>query len=453
MRKSKSLCILLMLVMVVSVVLSACSGSGGETTAQKPGPSSSPSSAANTPQPSGEPAEVVFYSNNGDPVESFDLRFGNLLRKKFPNYTIKYIMKGPGTNLPELIASGTRFDIFFQTIGNFENFAFASDIQFDMSDLVQKHKVDLSRFEPTLIDAVKQASGGKLYALPIFNNNLVLYYNKSLFDKFGVEYPRDGMTWDQIAEISKKLTRNDGGTQYVGFTHSPSHSVRMMQLSVPSADLKANTPTINTDDRWKRYFQTVFVAPSQEPSLLNLMQSTNKIPIIDDFVKTKNIAMINYVSSLITVWEEQFKSMDWDIVSMPTFNELPGVGSQSYPSYFGITKMAKNKDAAMDVLNYMVSDEFQTELARIGTMPVLKSEAIQKELGKKSIYKDKNWKSVFYNKFAVIPPKASYEADIAGIYASYGTKVQIGSLDMNTALRQAEEDAKKRIAELNLAKK
>ncbi|MFK7692579.1 ABC transporter substrate-binding protein [Paenibacillus sp. HJGM_3] len=440
-----------LIVLVILSLLSACSGNGGSSTAPKAEPSPSP--AANPPTPSNEPAEVVFYSNNGDPVESFDLRFGNMLRKKFPNYTIKYIMKGPGTNLPELIASGTRFDIFFQTIGNFENYAFGSDIQFDMSDLVSKHQVDLSRIEPTIVEAVKQASGGKLYALPIYNNNLVLYYNKSLFDKFGVEYPKDGMTWDQIADLSKRLTRVDGGTQYVGFAQSPAHSVRMMQLSVPSADLKTDTPTINSDDRWKRFFQTVFLDPVQDSNLQNMMKTTNKAPIIDDFVKAKNIAMINYVSSLATVWEEQFKSMEWDMVSMPTFKELPGVGSQAYPSYFGITKMAKQKDAAMEVLKYMLSDEFQTELARIGTMPVLKSEAVQQELGKKSVFKDKNWKSVFYNKFAAIPPKASYEADIAGIYASYGTKIQIGSVDMNTGLRQADEDAKKRITDLNAAKK
>ncbi|MDF2649260.1 MAG: extracellular solute-binding protein family 1 [Paenibacillus sp.] len=447
MRKNKSWS-LLILIMIVTV-LSACSGgSGGEST-----PKPDQTTGAATPQKPKEPVEIVFYSNNGDPTESFDLRFGDLLRKKFPDYTIKYIQKGTGTNLPDLIAAGTRFDIFFQTIGNFEDAAFGSEIQYDMTDLVKKHNVDLSSIEPTLVDAIKQVSGGKMYALPIYNNNLVMYYNKSLFDKFGVPHPKDGMTWDQVADISKKLTRNDGGTQYIGFAHSPTHSVRMMQLSVPSTDIKTGAPTINTDARWKRFFQTIFLNPVQEAGVQDMMKATNKIPDLTEFVKSKNIAMINYVSSLATVWEAQFKTMDWDFVSMPTFTDLPGVGSSSYPSYWGITKMAANKDAAMEVLNYMISNEFQTELARLGTMPVLKDKAIQKELGKNTAFKDKNWGAIFYNNFAPIPAQAPKEAVIAGIYASYGTKAQIGALDLNTALRQAEEDAKKKIEELNATKK
>lgn len=430
---------------MTAALLGACSGagSGGDGNKAKEG--------QGTEKPvkdiTKEPAEIVFYSNNGDPTESFDFRFGDSLRKKFPNYTIKYIMRGQGTNLPELLAAGTRFDIFFTTIGNFENFAFDSAIEYDMTGLIESSKVDLNRFEPTIIDAIKQTSGGKMYALPVFNTNLVLYYNKTLFDKFGVAYPKNGMTWEQVTELSKRLSRSEGGTQYYGFTQSPLHSVRMRQLPIPLADLKTDTPTINTDDRWKTYFQTVFINPTSEPTVQDTLLKENKVPSAAEFAKTKNVAMFNYISSLMTVWEKEFKELDWDMVSMPTFKEMPGIGSQSYPAYFGITKMAQNKEAAMEVLKYMTSDEFQTELARKGIMPVLKNETIQKEMGKESPFKDKNWSAVFYNKFAPIPPLVPYEAQLAGVYQSYGTKAQIGTLDLNTAMRQAEEDAKKQIAD------
>jgi multiple sugar transport system substrate-binding protein len=211
--------------------------------------------------------------------------------------------------------------------------------------------------------------------------------------------------------------------------------------------MKTDTPTINTDERWKKLFQTTFLDPVQEPSAQEALKKTNKIPDANDFVKTKNVAMFGYMSHLVQTWEEQFKGIDWDFVSFPTFKEMPGVGSQSYPSYFGITKMAKNKEAAMEVLKYMASDEFQTELARKGLIPVLKDQAVLQQLGKESPFKDKNWKSVFHNKFAPIPALSPIEGELAGVYTSYATKAQIGTVDLNTALRQAEEDAKKKIAE------
>lgn len=437
---------------LIGALLASCSGegTGGGSKGAQPqseGKKADGNVSEKKPDVASEPAEIVFYSNNGDPVESFDYKFGNSLRNKFPNYTIKYIMRGQGTNLPDLLAAGTRFDIFFQTIGNFENYAFGSDIQYDMTELIATRGVNLSRFEPTIIDAVKQASGGKLYALPITTTNLVLYYNKTIFDKFGVAYPNDGMTWDEVNELAKKLTRNDGGTQYIGYTHSPTHSIRMNQLSLGTTDLKTDTPTINTDERWKKFFQTTFLDPVQEPSAQETLKKTNKIPDANDFVKTKNVAMFGYMSHLVQTWEEQFKGIDWDFVSLPTFKEMPGVGSQSYPSYFGITKMAKHKEAAMEVLKYMASDEFQAELARKGLIPVLKDQSVLQQLGKESSLKDKNWKSVFHNKFAPIPALSPIEAELAAVYTSYATKAQIGTLDLNTALRQAEEDAKKKIAE------
>jgi ABC-type glycerol-3-phosphate transport system substrate-binding protein len=58
-----------------------------------------------------------------------------------------------------------------------------------------------------------------------------------------------GTTWDELIDMSKKMTRNDGGKQFYGFARSPDHLIRMNPLSIPMADLKTDTPTINTDER------------------------------------------------------------------------------------------------------------------------------------------------------------------------------------------------------------
>ncbi|GAA3413037.1 ABC transporter substrate-binding protein [Paenibacillus hodogayensis] len=392
-----------------------------------------------------EPVEIVFYSTNNDSVEGFDQRLGTSLRKKFPNYTIKYIQSTKGNSMEELLASGTRFDIFYQTIGNYEGQVFPNRIEYDMSDLIAKHKVDLNRFEPTVMDALKQTSNGKMYALPVITNNLLLYYNKDLFDKFGVPYPKDGMTWEQTSELSKKLSRTDGGTQYFGFTHSPLHTIRMNQLSIPNADLKTNTPTINQDSRWSKFFQTLFLDPVQEPGYAQYLQTTGKIPGSNEFVKSKNVAMYVYIQGLMGAWGDQ---VNYDVVSLPVFSDRPGIGSQSYPSYYGITKMAKDKDAAMEVLKYIVSDDYQTELVLRGDMTVLTDERVRKQLGQGTPYKDKNWQAAYYNKFAPFLPKATYDAEVVTIYGNMGIQLQTGKTDINTGLRQAAEQAQKKIAEI-----
>lgn len=438
----------LLFLLILAAVLGACNGkshtgSEGNRPSEQADADGGSRTATDSPVPKdekGEPVEIVFYTNNGDSEASFDYRFGDLIRQKFPDYSIKYITRTQGTNLDELLANKTRFDIFFQSIGNFEEWAFPFGIEYDMSELISKHQVDLNRFEPTIIEAIKQASGGKLYGLPVQTNNLVLYYNKDIFDRFGVEYPKDGMKWEEMVKLSLQLSRHDGNQQYLGYVHSPTHTIRMNPMSIPHVDMKTGQPTIYKDERWKSFYETYFRSPTAESGYTNQLTQTGSIPRNNDaFVKDKNAAMMMYLSSLIYVWEEQLKAVNWDIVSLPTVE--PGIGSQSYPSYFGITNMAKHKDAAMEVLKFMVSDEFQAKLARKGIMPVLDNEQIQREFGQDSPYRDRNMKAVFYNDFAPIPERAPYDAKLVNTYSSFFTQANVGKLDINSALLQAEEQA------------
>jgi multiple sugar transport system substrate-binding protein len=274
-----------------------------------------------------------------------------------------------------------------------------------------------------------------------------MYYNKALFDKFAVAYPRDGMTWDEIVDISKKMTRNENGVQYFGFTQSLGHTLKLNQLSVPAVDLKTESPTINQDERWKRLYKLFLSDMISEPGYQTNMQESGKAPDLFTFAKDYRVAMFPYLSSLYYAWPEEMKAFDWDMVSLPTFKDLPNVGSQSYPLYFGVTKLSKQPDAAMELIKYMLSDEYQLELAKKGIMPVLKNQTIQESLGSESPFKGKNFKAIYLNKFAPIPPKALYDAQTLEVYTNHGTQYQLGKVDLNMALRNAEEEAKKKIAE------
>lgn len=402
-----------------------------------------------------EPAELVFFSNNGDSEASFNERFGDAIRKKFPTYTIKYIQRVKGsTELPNLIASGTRFDIYFDSIGNFEGRLFEHRLESDMTELIKKHGVDLSRFEPTIIEAMKTISGGKMYGLPVFNNGMMLYHNKSIFDKFGVPYPLDGMTWDELNETAKKLTRSEGGVDYYGFMTSANHILRMNQYSIPNIDLKTETPTINNNDKWKTLYQSVFISPAQNPIYIKKMKESTlsqENTVLDAFLKDQTAAMFSYLATFPFIKTTELSTMNWDLTAMPTFKDLPGVGSQAYPSYFGITSQAKNVDAAMEVLKFLTSDEHQTSLSKKGILPVINKADVKQVLGSESVFKGKNFKGMFHNKFAPISEKAPYDAKIVSTYLKQVVPLQTGATDLNTAFRTAEEEAVKVIKEYKAA--
>jgi multiple sugar transport system substrate-binding protein len=56
----------------------------------------------------------------------------------------------------------------------------------------------------------------EVYFLPYYDFVLALHYNKDIFDKFAVPYPKNNPRWEEVIEIGKKLTRTEGTVNYLG---------------------------------------------------------------------------------------------------------------------------------------------------------------------------------------------------------------------------------------------
>ncbi|MEF3303192.1 ABC transporter substrate-binding protein [Paenibacillus sp. GYB003] len=428
---------------VSMVFVTACAGGdkeGAGTGTQNPGGSTNASLKED------EAANLVVYSNSGDSVESWNERFGDALKQKFPKYNIKYVQKTKEFGLKELLTNGETIDIYWDSIGSFASTVLDNNMQYDMTELMKPRGIDFSKMEPTVADSVKLIDKTKVYGIPVFNNNMVLYYNKDIFDKFGVPYPKDGMTWTEAIKTGEKLTRFDG-KQYIGLSSSQTHILNMNQLSIPFVDPDKLTPTINTDPRWKELFETVFVGPAKAAGYKEYMEAHKSvIPYRDEFLKEKEVAMFAWLSSIIFVYPEEYKSMNWDMVSLPTFDGKPKIGSQAYPTYFTVTNMSKQKDQAMNVINYLISEDVQKQLSKKGIMSVLKDESIRKLYGQESAFKDKNMQAAFYNDFAPIPAKTKFESLLLTPYAKAVPKVILTG-DYNTVFRSTEEETAKKINE------
>ncbi|TNJ67558.1 extracellular solute-binding protein [Paenibacillus hemerocallicola] len=394
-----------------------------------------------------EPAEIVIYTMAGDTEDYFNQRFGDQVRRKFPNYTIKYMTDTAGNNdekLTRLATTGTHVDLVFASTGWLEKQLFQYGYAYDMTELAKKNKVDLSRFNPSYSDILGKSFGGGIYYFPVQADVPLLYYNKTLFDKFGVPYPKDGMTWDDLYAVSRRLTRNEGGVQYSGYIPSLNYLFRANPLSIPMLKPGTTTPTINTDDRWKTFFQKYIAdaANTVEPAYFKGRNDIN------EFLTAGTSAMGTLVGANMISSRAQLEPMNFDLVSLPTWKELPGTGPQPITTGMAVTKMAKNKDAAMEVLNYIVSNEVQSELAKKGIAPVVKNVEVQKLLGTENFFKSKNWGAVYYNKWATFTYNGAMAVDLNTIYANGGNSVLLGTADMNTALRKAEEEALKKVEEL-----
>lgn len=431
----------------LALALTAACGNGANSGERsdigKPAEGQPPSFAAN------EPAELVFHNLSGGAEEQFNSIYGNLIREKFPHYTIKFIQSKPGATLPELVTLKERVDIVYNSIEYIAEPLLGTGLEYDMTELVKKHGVDLSRFEPAIIDGIRAIGDGKLYMLPIVNSRQVLFYNKGVFDKLGVAYPKNGMTWGEAVELSKKLTRSEGGVNYLGLSASPAHILRTNQLSKPYIDPKTKKPTF-LDEEWKKLLQTYFISYGQHESFAKRTEELKRLPYYTEMTNTYELGMFVFNSTFPWDGAAYVKNIDWDLVSLPTLEEKPKVGSQPSPASFAITSVAKDKDAAMRVIQYLTSDEVQLKFSRNGMMSVLKSDAVKKEFGADSEHKGKNWSALYYDAFAPLSYKSVYELGIENIYRQQLVPdIATGKLDLNTGLRQIQERVEKYIEEQN----
>ena len=87
-----------------------------------------------------------------------------------------------------------------------------------MDTYIEKDKYNLEGIYPGLIDMLKEIGGSKLYGLsPSFYGNAVLY-NKDLFNKYGVDLPHDGMSWQDILDLARRFpTEGDEKTRVYGY--------------------------------------------------------------------------------------------------------------------------------------------------------------------------------------------------------------------------------------------
>jgi multiple sugar transport system substrate-binding protein len=115
------------------------------------------------------------------------------------------------------IAAGTPPDVFL--LDNIDVPAFAdAGVVLDLAPLAARVGADLADVAPPVLATFRR--GDTLLALPKGYTPMLIAYNKDLFDRAGLPYPRDDWTWEEFRQTARALTRDtdgDGAADQWGF--------------------------------------------------------------------------------------------------------------------------------------------------------------------------------------------------------------------------------------------
>ncbi|WP_019636197.1 ABC transporter substrate-binding protein [Paenibacillus fonticola] len=253
-----------------------------------------------------------------------------------------------------------------------------------LDPMIQEDKFDTSDIVPSVIESLKEINGdNQLYGLSPSFSSSALYYNKDMFAAAGIDPPTDGMTWDEVFEKARLLSKGEGKDLIYGFSFNryrysdpywDMNNTYIPTLQLKMYDDKAELMTVNSP-QWQRIWEAVSKLAMDNiiPNSLNMnmddaYSSQSYNPINEDLFLSGRVAMLigesYYVNEIVEANNnadriKDFKPVSWDIVTVPVHAEKPDIGGNIWiGNTFSINSTAPNAEAAWDFIKFVNGEEF-----------------------------------------------------------------------------------------------
>lgn len=290
--------------------------------------------------------------------------------------------KTPMEMLKEQLEGPTPPDVIIMNLEDIRELSSEGYLQ-PLDPLIQKAEMNLDEFVPAVVEGLKsQSDDGNLYGLaPMFSSS-VLMYNKKHFADLNLPFPTDGMTWDEVFNLARQVSRGEGNDRIYGFSFSNYRyndiwydmNVYTAPLQLQMFDENAERMLVNNQD-WKDVWNTMIELKNEgvfpEPRNWNdpiMMQPFEQGPYDYNSMLSGKVAMaivhyydlveiINVNRSAANI--EGFEPIDWDVVSVPTHPQAPDVGGNVWLNgVIGISNNAQNSDDAWKFIEFLMSERW-----------------------------------------------------------------------------------------------
>ena len=293
----------------------------------------------------------------------------NAFEESHPGVTIEYVdvaSQDYAVKTTTMLEGGDASDVFMiKEIDNLINWqaqGFAAPLAttgYDMSGFVGTEK--------------NYAVDGVQYAIPFRSDFWVLFYNKDLFDAAGVELPTNDMTWDQYAELAKKMTDKDKG---IYGTHYHTWLSAVVNWAV--CDGVNTLADKNYDDLL--YFYKLYQDLEDSGACMSYADLKAAGLHYSAAFANGNIAMLPmgywYVSTLIGYNKDGTCNFNWGITAVPHAEGVAAGSSFGNLTGAMINAKSEKKDLAWEFVSWLGGPEGAKATASTGARPAWVSEDV-----------------------------------------------------------------------------
>lgn len=251
----------------------------------------------------------------------------------------------------------------------------------NLNEYVKKDNLDL---DAEFGDAHKlYTREGNLYGLPDRGGSMILFYNKDLFDKAGVEYPTGDWKWEELLAASQKLTVKEGNeVKQWGFAVGDWWCWWQMFIYQNGGGLVDDKGNVIIDSKENiealQFYSDLVIKHGVSPSPADYQNAGLNLSGADPLFAQGKVAM-----ELTGFWNigalASAEGLNWDIST--SFGGKKNAVAP-FGTAFAIAEQSKNKDAAWKLVSFLSSEEGQAELVKTkedvpANIKVMKSEEFQ----------------------------------------------------------------------------
>ena len=352
-------------------LLASCGGNNapaGSTEAASSGVSSSTSGSAS----SEDQVEITFTVWDYETTDYWKVLV-EAFEKENPDVKVKVIDIGStdyDTKIPVLLSSGDTSDVITIKSMPIYTSLVEKNLLMPLDNKIAESNLDMS---PYLGADEGIRMNDQLYGLPFRNDYYLLYYNKTIFDNAGVEYPTNDMTWDEYRELAKKLTSGEGNDKIYGsYLHTWPGSLYRWGLDAEHSMADGNYEFL------KPVYEHFLAMQNEDKTAMDY--STLKMGNIHysgPFYK-EQVAMEPmgtwFANMIINTKNKGETSVEWDAVKAPHFEGQDPNVAVSNPTPIAINKNAAHPEEAWRFVEFMCTEPGADILASLGTLPAYQNE-------------------------------------------------------------------------------
>ncbi|MEG0270209.1 MAG: sugar ABC transporter substrate-binding protein [Clostridia bacterium] len=319
--------------------------------------------------------EFVIWGNDARKAE-YDRIFTPFTEKTGIKVNVNLVaLEETVAKLATQIVSGTAPDVVWLTEAQLPQFIATGNLE-DISEIMGNEAYDFGDLFPGLVE--KYIKDGKLYAVPFTSSPRVYFYNKDMFAEAGLQDPQElaekgEWTMDKMLEYARAMTSKEKGTYGLSIMNyqSPNDWNILLDwtwsMGASFFDEDMTKVTINDENGIKAlqmYSDMIFKDGSQPLPGEQIDFASGKIGM------TRNT--ISFQAQL------KDASFEWDIIPNPKGTALDAPIAVGVAAYV-VPKGAKNKAAALQVIEYITSKESMSDNYLMNTFSPIRTSVLSSE--------------------------------------------------------------------------